>query len=160
MFCNGTYGAPMNAQAVAGELRRQFPDLVVGSLCMYGEWFGRPYDNQHRVVDVAVEDGDVLLMSFNEGESLRVRSPQMVTADRYELRIDRAGGVRWDWYSYGSPRTEEYHRFIDYRVERDETEQLWLVVVKGNRSVRRLLDEDVPAVSIASGLRREWAGLT
>lgn len=156
-FLEPAYGSPMSAQVVAEELLQQLPDLVVGSLCMYGEWFGRPFDNQHRIVDVTVEDDDILVMSFSEGEALRVWSPERVTADRFELRIDHARRVRWDWYSYGSPRTEEHHKFIDYRIQSDESEQLWLVSVKGNRRLRRRLSANVPAVSIANGLRRKSA---
>ena len=42
-----------------------------GTLRIWGDWFGRPYDNAHRIVSVAV-DADTLLIGMDGDELLSV----------------------------------------------------------------------------------------
>src|SRR4051812_47375553 len=46
-----------------------------GTLRFWGQWFSRPHDNCHHLVRCAVED-DVVCLTFNEGEPLRIWSPR------------------------------------------------------------------------------------
>jgi hypothetical protein len=87
-----------------------------GSLCFYGEWFGgRPYDNQHTLTGVEGDEALVIL-SFDEGETLAVENPRRVTVSEDGLRIGRASRVRWEWFHYGRPKTPENRFVIEYRV--------------------------------------------
>lgn len=75
-----------------------------GSLCLWGEWFGRPHDNVH-TVESARWSGDTLAIRFRAGESLTVRSPSGMTNETDRLRIRDAAQVVWVWYAYGKART-------------------------------------------------------
>jgi hypothetical protein len=89
-----------------------------GSLCFYGEWFGRPYDNQHRLTDVRGDEGSVVL-SFDQGETLAVENPIAVSVSDDGLRIAHASRVRWEWFYYGRPQTPENRFAIEYRIDSD-----------------------------------------
>jgi hypothetical protein len=47
---------------------------ISGSLCVFGDWFGRPMDNCHQLVSHEEKEGYVRL-TFNEGETLEVWEP-------------------------------------------------------------------------------------
>jgi len=93
-----------------------------GTLRFWGEWFGRPYDNCHRLVACEIED-EMLRLSFNEGEILRIWSPRRTAFDaavRHEsgrgvFRITDADRIRWEWFYYGRPQTEENRYFMAFR---------------------------------------------
>ena len=51
-------------------LRHHASDIG-GSLCVFGDWFGRPMDNCHQLLSHEVKE-DYLKLSFNEGETLEV----------------------------------------------------------------------------------------
>jgi hypothetical protein len=76
-------------------------------------WFGRPYDNWHRLVGCDAEH-DLLRVHFNEGETLSVWSPQVLTVDASTFRIGGADRVRWEWFLYGRPKTPSNLFFQDF----------------------------------------------
>jgi hypothetical protein len=90
---------------------------IVGSLQIYGQWFGRPYDNVHRAVKVETA-GNLVTIHFNEKETLEVWDSSMPAIEEREFIIAQASRVRWTWFSYGSPKEEAYRFFYDYIVER------------------------------------------
>jgi hypothetical protein len=51
-----------------------------GSLCFYGHWFGRPYDNYHRL-ELATFDSitNTLTLTFDENETLSILNPQDIS---------------------------------------------------------------------------------
>ena len=77
-----------------------------GLCAFWGSWFGRPYDNQHRIVDCEAE-GEILRLRFNEGELLSVFSPRNASIDEKTFRIDDANRVRWEWFYCGRAKTPE-----------------------------------------------------
>ena len=90
-----------------------------GSLCLFGEWFGgRPYENQHTLTAVRVDDGAVVL-NFDEGETLTVWNPARVSVTEDGLRIARASRVRLEWFYYGRTQAPENRYSIDYQVDSD-----------------------------------------
>jgi hypothetical protein len=93
-----------------------------GSLSVYGDSFGRPADNVHSVIGAEVEPDNCALLLFDEYETLRVWDPDGIHVDSGEFRIDHASRVRWEWYSYGDPRTPENLYFIDHHVVGDNVE--------------------------------------
>ena len=103
------------AEVAAEKVRGQLGTLPVGALRMFGDWFGRPYDNQHRCVS-AQAVGGVLTLGFDEGEELIVSGPRGWTFDAATLPIDGADSVRWRWFLYGKPRERANLRTIEHRV--------------------------------------------
>lgn len=43
-----------------------------GALCFYGRWFGRPYDNYHKIIHTNY-DGEILEMKFDRRERLTIK---------------------------------------------------------------------------------------
>lgn len=84
-----------------------------GSLCFYGDWFGRPYDNYHKIKQYSYTD-DVLEIIFDEWERLIVIEPLGITNTENEFGISCAKTVKWSWYPYGS--TQKGINKISYSV--------------------------------------------
>lgn len=76
-----------------------------GSLCFYGDWFGRPGDNFHRIKHYSYQD-DVLEIVFEEWERLIVFEPLGIINTEKEFSINQSKMVKWSWYSYGSSQKE------------------------------------------------------
>ena len=100
-------------QRIAERITRDLTTIKSGSLRFWGHWFGRPYDNSHRVVGCTAID-EVLKLFFDQDETLRVWNPGSITISRETLRIEAATRVRWEWYSYGRPKTSENSYFEDF----------------------------------------------
>jgi len=113
------------AEEIAADIRSLLPDVRGGSLCFFGEWFGRPRDNCHQVT-AATAEGDALVVRFNEQERLTVLQPEGVRVSADEFRIENAAGVRWEWCYHGRPQLPENLYSIEYsrkgnRVEVTDT---------------------------------------
>lgn len=102
-----------NAEQVAKRLLGRFDGVKSGSLRIWGQWFGRPMDNTHRLVDCDAER-DLLRLQFDEEESLLVWAPSDVTINGAVFKIQRAERVRWEWFYYGRPKVEANRYFEDY----------------------------------------------
>ncbi|WP_158928068.1 hypothetical protein [Acidisphaera sp. S103] len=102
-----------NAEIFANRLSRQLPHVKRGTLRIWGEWFGRPYDNIHTII-AAVARGDTLILSFDQGETLTIESPGKATFDQYTFRINVASRVHWEWFYYGRERLPENLQYLDY----------------------------------------------
>ena len=101
------------AARIAERIQRQIPALKQGTLRFWGQWFGRPHDNLHTVTGASA-DGDSLLVTFDEGETLLVVQPADAIVDEATFTIGGAASVRWEWNAYGNPpgprRFREYTR--------------------------------------------------
>ena len=94
------------AGAIADQIQRALPNLKSGTLRMFGDWFGKPWDNFHTLVSAEAE-GNCLVLTFDAGETLRVWDPAGFEGDAATFRIQRASRVRWQWYYYGRPHLPE-----------------------------------------------------
>ena len=125
------------------------PNIKVGALRVYGDWFGRPYDAFHQVVAArATSDGSGLILEFDQGETLRIADPRGLSASHTQLVIDRAAAVRWEWFLYGKPMTEDNRRFVEHTRTRNEvvaSTDFMPESIPFNPSVR------MPAVEILDG---------
>jgi len=101
------------AREYAERIDALLPIIKSGTLRIWGEWFGRPHDNIHNIVEASA-DGDILKLTFNEGESLTVYNPDHGAFDDRVFMIKFATRVRWEWYLYGEDRSPENLRFLDY----------------------------------------------
>ncbi len=91
-----------------------------GSLCFYGDWFGKPGDNFHRIKHYSYQD-DVLEIVFDEWERLIVFEPLGITNTEKEFSINQSKMVKWSWYSYGSSEKEMNkisYEIVDGRVRK------------------------------------------
>jgi len=96
-----------------------------GTLRFFGDWFGRPHDNFHRLESATVDE-ESLVLRFDGGDVLKVWQPEgletrlppeHVRDYRYpSVVIMRATRVRFESYYYGRPQLEENRRFIEYVV--------------------------------------------
>lgn len=79
-------------EMLAKRIQQQLPSVKTGSLRFWGEWLGRPYDNQHRLLR-SEATRDVLHLIFNEDESLRIWAPSGLELDSSTFRVSTAGRV-------------------------------------------------------------------
>src|SRR2546430_14407724 len=90
------------AEEIAEIMNRRLPEIRPGTLCFWGEWFGRPFDNLHRLIGCGAE-GDLLRIRFDQNEILSVWSPlncQVHAAGsrgQSIFRLEDAARVRWEW---------------------------------------------------------------
>jgi hypothetical protein len=103
------------AADLAAEISRRLPDIKRGSLVVYGDIFGGRIDNIHIVTSAhAVGEPERLVVEFNEGETLEIWDPGHASISSREFRILSASRVRWEWFSYGRPKTAENRFFIEH----------------------------------------------
>jgi hypothetical protein len=105
----------MPSEDIADFLKKHATE-VRGSLCVFGDWFGRPNDNWHSVTAYELKDGHLRLL-FNEGETLDVWEPRGLRKEGKGLVIQGADRVRWEWFYYGRPKTPENHFFREHVVQ-------------------------------------------
>lgn len=87
-----------------------------GSLWFFGEPFGRPYDNLHRIKSIDY-DGEILVIKFKQGEELLIYNPVNITSNKNELKIEKATKIKWFYIPYGNFTQQ---RTITYTYEKDE----------------------------------------
>lgn len=92
------------------------PDVRSGALRIFGEWFGRPFDNQHTVIDIRA-DGDQLIVTFNGAEVLTVSDPAEASIHPGEFWIKGASRVRWEWHEYGRPPGSGPSHVLEYWID-------------------------------------------
>lgn len=89
------------------------PDVKAGTLRIWGDWFGRPHDDVHRIVGADSDDCSVTI-TFEGKETLRVWHPAGVQVGPDAFRILQAERVRWEWFYYGRPQLPQNRYFLDY----------------------------------------------
>lgn len=73
----------------------EFPFFIQrASLFFYGEAFEEPYENNHKIANVHF-DGELLVITFKNGEELFVYHPKDIVSTEKELRIGSAAKVKW-----------------------------------------------------------------
>jgi hypothetical protein len=102
------------AEQIASRLKEALPHFKGGGLCFWGVWSGGlPAENIHEIVDCDAQD-EVLHIRFDQGESLYLWSPLRAKIDYHTFRIHNAARVRWEWFSYGRPKTDQNLYFMDF----------------------------------------------
>ena len=97
------------------EINQRLGSLRSGTLSFWGHWFGKPYDNIHRIVGADARDETVVVF-FDHGESLIVEALRDWSLEDGKLLIQEAGRVRWQWFYYGRLPSQENLRFQEYRL--------------------------------------------
>ena len=109
------------AEKFADEINQLLPNIKVGSLCFFGVWFGRPYDNWHYVVRADAHD-NVLTITISEGETLEVSNPSSCSFSSNQFEIRSARSVLWKWHSYGLSKIDENLYYYDFKVNNSEVQ--------------------------------------
>ena len=128
----------VTAEKFADEVNNLLPNIKVGTLCFFGVWFGRPYDNWHYIVRADAND-NVLRITFNEGETLDVSNPMSCNLSSSQFEIRNAQKVLWKWYSYGLPKTNENLFYYNFEVNVDE--------VQMTTNVTWFIEQQVPHIT-------------
>ena len=88
-----------------------------GTLCFWGHWFGRPYDNFHQITVLEYDtDTNILTIHFSEHETLTITNPSDIEEYSNRFQIKQADKVYWQWYSYGKAQEEE--NLFHYNITR------------------------------------------
>ena len=83
-------------------------------MSFWDHWFGRPYDNLHRIVGADSLDGTTVIY-FDQAESLVVEAPRGWSLANGRLLIREAARVRFQWFYYGRLPSHETLMFREYR---------------------------------------------
>ncbi len=103
-------------------MREQYSVLKSGgTLRFWGEWFGRPYDNFHRVQSAQYDTATYELFVYFEGEVLRIKQPYEICNTEREFYVVDAEEISWQWSSYGELVTKDNQNFIIYHKNSDGT---------------------------------------
>jgi len=98
---------------ITAQLNEHLRAFKGGSICIFGDWFGRPMDNFHKIDCFSFVNG-VLTITFNEGETLTVWNPSGLNELPYKVEIIDADRVKWEWYPYGSQKIKENKCYREY----------------------------------------------
>lgn len=96
-----------------GRFIRDHASNINVSLCVFGDWFGRPGDNCHRLVSHEAKE-DYVRLKFDEGETLEVWNPEGLRVDGRSFIIEKASRVRWEWFYYERPKNRQNRLFIEH----------------------------------------------
>ncbi|WP_017754960.1 hypothetical protein [Calidifontibacillus oryziterrae] len=113
-----------------------------GTLRFYGEWFGRPYDNYHKILECSFNDG-ILIIKFDAGELIKIWNPNKIIFNHKELTIKESICVEFIRYYYGKPQTSE-NLIID-RYSNGEISNTSIKVGKVND---KIINRSYPAVEL------------
>lgn len=83
-----------------GEYFKKKLKIKGGSVCIWGEWFGRPHDNFHRVKNVEWREESISI-HFEGGEFLYIKKPEGIVNQDGTFSVENASEVLWTWYLYG-----------------------------------------------------------
>ena len=129
---------------IAAEINIHIGTLKSGARRIFGEWFDKPGDVTLRVTGAAAH-GDLLAVSFDAAEPLRIWSPGGYQGDSDVFVISTASRVLLQAYSAGRPRTQENLLYVDYVASEGD--------VRGTTNITwfdpfRNVRKDFPAVQL------------
>ena len=89
-----------------------------GSICFWGHWFGKPYDNFHEITSVDFDTAtQVLTIHFAGQEILTVTNPADIKEYTDRLIITKADHIYWQWYAYGKAQAPEHLLYYDIGIK-------------------------------------------
>ena len=95
---------------IAEKITAWFTETWGGGLVLPDGWFGRPYDNIHRLESVT-EKEDGLVVVLDDGQlTLKFEGSPKIEATKSELVFSGFQRLTFDWKEYGSmePHSDEY----------------------------------------------------
>lgn len=91
-------------------IRRWFDQHHGGGLVLPDGWFGRPYDNHHRLTDLQECDDDIVIV-LDDNVTITIKDVKRATSSDLELDIGSSERIRVEWTTYDDPpqrRSTEY----------------------------------------------------
>lgn len=86
-----------------------------GTFRIFGDWFGKPYDNYHEIESAEFNTQlKRLTLNFKEGEILEVYNPKHIFEASTFLKIINADRIKLTWFYFGKTQTIENQYFLDY----------------------------------------------
>jgi hypothetical protein len=129
----------LTPEQFAEKYRNNLGRVRGGTLCFWGHWFGRPYDNFHQIIAVDFDASkNILTLHFSGREILIVNNPSDIQEYDNKLQIAQADKVYWQWYYYGKVQEEE-NMFYYELIKNDDT---------------------ITGVTNANWYKPDWNGLT
>lgn len=104
------------AREAAFDLAAVLGSVKQGTLRMFGDWFGRPWDNVHIVRTVRADEHH-LIVGFDEDEELVISDPASWSFDAETFRVIEASRVTWRWYYHGRSRQPANRFTIEHWVD-------------------------------------------
>lgn len=81
-----------------------------GCLSIYGDWFGKPYSNNHEIESAEFDNKVKLLtLNFKEGEKLEIYNPKHIFEASSFLKIAKAERIKFSWYNNKSEIANQYY---------------------------------------------------
>jgi hypothetical protein len=106
----------LNTQEEAKNFLRKHAMEIAGTLCVFGDWFGKPMDNVHRVISYETRE-NYLKFVFDGDETLEVWNAQGFRKENRNFIIQNAQRVRWEWFYYGRAKLPENRFFVEHVVK-------------------------------------------
>lgn len=103
----------MDSIDLLNAIHGRLDELRAGTLTFWGHWFGKPYDNLHRIVGADVVD-EALIVYFDHAETLIIDSPRDWSLEGGRLVVGDADRVRFQWFYYGRLPTVETLNHREY----------------------------------------------
>lgn len=87
-----------------------------GSMRIYGDWFGKPYDNLHKVVGADYDDSlNELIIRFSEGEVLTIVNPKNIFEASTFMKILEADSIKLEFLHATQDQTANNKYYLLYR---------------------------------------------
>jgi hypothetical protein len=111
------------------ETKRRSPEEIVrllknndnlflgGSFRIFGDWFGKPHENNHQIVSAHFEEQlNKLTLNFREGEKLEIYNPKHIFEASTFLKIIQADRIKLTWFFYDKTKAIKNQYFLDYNL--------------------------------------------
>ncbi|TFE19336.1 hypothetical protein [Cohnella luojiensis] len=100
-------------------------------------------DNHHSIIRADYKE-NLLILSFNQNETLYINQPEDFLISQGVFIIKRSLGLVWNWYSYGEEQITKNLRVYNYIVNNIEVTSIKLEGAITNKRA----DEGQPAIEI------------
>lgn len=106
-----------NPEEIVGLLETNDNVFQGGSFRIFGDWFGKPHDNHHEIIEADYDEKlNKLTLGFKEGEKLEIYNPKHIFEASTFLKIVQADRVKLTWFDYDKTRSTKNQYFLDYKL--------------------------------------------
>lgn len=88
-----------------------------GTIRIFGDWLGRPYDNYHELNTAQFDQTlNLLTLHFTKGEQLEIYNPEHIFEASTFLKIVKADSIKLTFFDPNKTQTKENQYLRDYRL--------------------------------------------